>query len=193
MNSEGSQRKHGRIATSDDVITRRYVELVTGLRDEFVTEHGDGYGWERAVASRLGIHETHLSRILHHNFAVNWPAAKRAAQACGLPLGYFTSDVANAPEAPDVVEAVERFRVASGGGRGWKSRLPKQARTSPSHLSKILGGKPVGPDVLGRIVSASNGAAGPDDDVLEGLAIDAIRAGRFGLAIKLLGLAMDGK
>lgn len=72
--------RHSRPAESSDPVTNWFVDLIERRR----TETGAARGWKTALAQDLGIHPTHLSRIVNGGVSVGWSTAMEAAKRLGI-------------------------------------------------------------------------------------------------------------
>jgi transcriptional regulator with XRE-family HTH domain len=66
--------------------TKRYIEVVERLAAQL----GRAHGWRRRAAERLGISESHLSKILSGERDVGRELAERAVERLGLDPSHFS-------------------------------------------------------------------------------------------------------
>lgn len=68
-----------------DFLTRRFQALVREMK----RERGGARGWQKAVASELGVSPSYLTRIMGGKKRVGWTIAAQACEKSGIPLSYF--------------------------------------------------------------------------------------------------------
>lgn len=78
-------RGYVRAMPESDRLSERFRELLEYLGSQM----GSARGWKQDVAGRVGIHPTHMSKVLAGTRSIQWSTAVEAAERLGLDLAYF--------------------------------------------------------------------------------------------------------
>lgn len=145
--------------------TERYSDLV----DYLAEQEGHRYGWKAAVARKLGVHASYISKIAAGEVqVVGVDITRRACDLLGLDPRYFADEELRAP-------GVEAYL---GGATHWGASDIEEATLAANEAWWVAA-----LDVLVRAYTAS---AGDEEGAYEDLARFVLRSPLIGLAQRLL-------
>lgn len=95
-------------------ITRRFRRLVEYLG----AQRGNARGWKQQVAEAIGVHPSHLSKVMAGEREIGWSTAQQAADRLGLDLRYFLDLWDQEPDPQHFFSRIEKHGIPHEHDRG---------------------------------------------------------------------------
>ncbi len=161
---------------------RRFVQLVQELGRE--AKHSRG--WKSEVARRIGVHPSHLSRIISGKRQVGPETLSRAADQLGISLDFFAEESGTyrkfrrkieREQADAVMEKVGVRMMYTGAGP-----ILLAERLLKSHDA----GEPFNPDDVAALIASVLRDFGPLVEIAQALKADNVPGGNRDLLVRAL-------